>query len=329
MKHRLGFGPMSTDIIEILCQWTIDRDLPLMIIASRNQVDKRNSYVCTTSELRKIITNSGSKNVLMCRDHCGPYFKDGERGLSLLDAISSVKETIDEDLENGMDIIHVDISRIEEDQFGYGEKLIEHILRQSPRTLLEFGAEENIGISSELEVLKQELSFVSQFSENIRFIVSQTGSLVKERQIGTFDMNLTSMISAEIHSRGYLLKEHNADYLTINDLIKRKIAGVDALNIAPQLGCMQTLVTMELAKRHGRNSEWNDFANLVINEKKWERWKSLTKFDPLSAVISSGHYHFNTMTYKRLVSKIGREETHAEVKKGIYGILDGYSEFVK
>lgn len=327
IECKLGFGPMSTEIIEILCQWTIDRNHPLMIIASRNQVDKRNSYVCTTRELRRIISLSGSKNVFMCRDHCGPYFKDHDKGLSLQDAVSAVKETIDEDLENHIDVIHVDISQIKEDQFNYGAELIEYILKQNPNIILEFGAEENIGISSEIETLRQELQFVKNYSNNVRFIVSQTGSLVKETQVGQFDIKLTSTIASEIHSHGYLLKEHNADYLTSNEIIKRKIAGVDALNIAPQLGCMQTLTTMKLATKNGELSEWNNFANTVISNKKWERWKSLKKFDPVSAVISAGHYHFNSRNYKSLVNKIGQDRFLAELKSGVYNILDGYTEF--
>lgn len=329
LDYKLGFGPMSIEIAEIICQWTIDRDFPLMIIASRNQVDRKNSYVCTTRELRRLISASGSKKVLMCRDHCGPYFKDDDRNLSLIDAIAAVKETIDEDIENGIDVIHVDISRIKEDPFSHGQEIIEYILSQKSEMFLEFGAEENIGTSSEIEILQQELEFVKQFSKNILFMVSQTGSLVKETQVGRFDMNLTSLIAEEIHSHGYRLKEHNADYLTSNEIIKRKISGIDALNIAPQLGCMQTLITMKLALKHGNINEWNDFCNHVINGNRWERWKSLKKFDPLSAVISAGHYHFNTRIYKKIISKIGKDEFLSEMKAGIYNILDGYQEFCK
>jgi hypothetical protein len=38
-KFKLGFGPMSKDIVDILCKHSVENNYPLMIIASRNQVD--------------------------------------------------------------------------------------------------------------------------------------------------------------------------------------------------------------------------------------------------------------------------------------------------
>jgi hypothetical protein len=38
-KFKIGFGPMSTEIVDILCEYTEEKNYPLMIIASRNQVD--------------------------------------------------------------------------------------------------------------------------------------------------------------------------------------------------------------------------------------------------------------------------------------------------
>ena len=54
MDFRLGFGPMSPEAIKAICNYTYDTKRPLMIIASRNQVDAESGYVMTTPELRKL-----------------------------------------------------------------------------------------------------------------------------------------------------------------------------------------------------------------------------------------------------------------------------------
>ena len=42
---------MSREIIDIIAKYTVDHNYPLMIIASRNQVDYNCGYVCTSKEL--------------------------------------------------------------------------------------------------------------------------------------------------------------------------------------------------------------------------------------------------------------------------------------
>jgi hypothetical protein len=53
-----------------------------MIIASRNQIDSDNGYVMTTQELNDRVQKSDY--LWLCRDHCGPYFLDSEKNLSIV-----------------------------------------------------------------------------------------------------------------------------------------------------------------------------------------------------------------------------------------------------
>jgi hypothetical protein len=94
MDFRLGFGPMSREVITAICNYTHDTKRPLMIIASRNQVDAETGYVMTTPELRSLLNTLPTDYVWMCRDHCGPYFLDAEKNLSLRDAVEATKKTI-------------------------------------------------------------------------------------------------------------------------------------------------------------------------------------------------------------------------------------------
>jgi tagatose-1,6-bisphosphate aldolase non-catalytic subunit AgaZ/GatZ len=74
MNFRLGFGPMSREVIEILCNYSHNNKKPLMIIASRNQVDAESGYVMTTPQIREQLSTLPTDYIWMCRDHCGPYF---------------------------------------------------------------------------------------------------------------------------------------------------------------------------------------------------------------------------------------------------------------
>mgnify|MGYP003343926735 FL=1 len=113
-QFKLGFGPMSKEIIDIMCEWSRDEDYPLMIIASRNQVDVSDGYVCNTNELVNRVKHHKTPKILLCRDHCGPYFADTDLGLTIDEAIVRCKQTIAEDIAQGFDLIHIDVSRSEE-----------------------------------------------------------------------------------------------------------------------------------------------------------------------------------------------------------------------
>ena len=107
-QFKLGFGPMSKEIITILAEHTQKNNYPLMIIASRNQVDYVTGYVCTTAELAGQVQQYKNPNLLLCRDHCGPYFSDLDRGLTIEDAMDRCMKTISADIAAGFDLIHID-----------------------------------------------------------------------------------------------------------------------------------------------------------------------------------------------------------------------------
>ena len=64
---KLGFGPMSAEIIDTLVGYS-NQQHPIMIIASRNQIDSDNGYVMTTQELNDRVQKSDY--LWLCRDHC-------------------------------------------------------------------------------------------------------------------------------------------------------------------------------------------------------------------------------------------------------------------
>lgn len=324
-KFRLGFGPMSPEIIKILADYTKDNQYPLMIIASRNQVDYNSGYVCSTKELANMIKDHHSDNLLLCRDHCGPYFKDSDKNLSLYDAVQECKKTIQEDLANGIELIHIDVSRVETNPIAIATELINFTLAISPNVMMEFGSEDNTGIDvdSSLARIDSQLNFISQYRKNIKFFVTQTGSLTKSHQRGVFDVEKNRQTRFQIHQAGFLFKEHNADYFTENDIKLRLEAGIDSLNIAPQLGKIQT----DLLKEFAPADLWDKFADLVYNKNYWQRWVEEGVTDKAVAVSVSGHYCYNSAEYRNIMSAIDVAAFENELKVRVTDLINFYKKF--
>jgi len=294
-----------------------------MIIASRNQVDADSGYVMTTPELREQLQTLPTDYIWVCRDHCGPYFLDTEKQLSLADAIEATKKTIAYDIEQGFDLIHIDTSRVD-DTYGVAEELIRFCLELNPNIRFEFGTEENIGVAAGAIKYKEDVAFARQFP-NMQFVVAQTGSLCYEdRQAGTFDYHIAQDLVDVAEAAGVRLKEHNADYLTAEQIQLRKSAGVHALNIAPQLGVAQTKLLRDIATSCDLKEEWEAFSVRVLGSLRWQKWT--TDSNANMRVNIAGHYCFETDEYKDLVIKINqRLDWKYNLKKEIESILDLYT----
>lgn len=319
MIHKLGFGPMSPEIIDTLVSYS-NQGHPLMLIASRNQIDANSGYVMTTEALYERVYKTMSNYLWLCRDHCGPYFLDTEKSLDIGPAIEATKKTIAKDIEMGFNLIHIDTSRCN-DVYGVAEQLIEFCLKLNPKIHFEFGTEENVGVAAGVNKYQEDVKFASQFP-NMEFVVAQTGSLVMEdRQVGDFDIAIATELADFAHSKNVKLKEHNADYLTAEQIQMRKQAGVDACNIAPQLGVIQTKTILSLAQQF--NVDSTEFANTVLDSKRWKKWM-LNGGDQIK-INSAGHYCFTSDPYKQLVEKLNVHcNTDKEIESSIVQCLDLY-----
>lgn len=325
-KFKLGVGPMSLEAIDIMSSWSKHNALPLMIIASRNQVDSTTGYVCCTSELVERIQKNKTPRLLVCRDHCGPYFTDLDKGLSVKEAIVRCKATIDADIDSGFDLIHIDVSKIPENQLEYGKELIEYAISKNPSIKLEFGSEDNTGIDIESSIgrLSPQLQFLQAYKDNIVYFVTQTGSLTKGTQAGAFDVKENKKNIKLVHDAGFLFKEHNADYFNDKDIQKRITAGVDSLNIAPQIGTVHTTVL----KQFTSDAQWNEFSNYVYSKNYWQRWAEAGVADKETATILSGHYCFNSEIYKNIIANIDYDNFLYKLDREITSVLDHYTSFI-
>lgn len=320
-QYKLGVGPMSCEIIGAINSYSTS-SAPLMVVASRNQVDHTTGYVCSTQELVDMISNP---SILVCRDHCGPYFSNADKGKSLADAVAECKLTIVADIQAGFDLIHIDVSKAPVDQqLSCARQLIEFAIGLNPNILLEFGSEDNTGndLAQSAQNVTQQLQFIADYRNNIKFFVTQTGSLTMHTQVGQFDVEANKRTAKIIHDSGLLFKEHNADYLTKSDVDKRAIAGVDAMNIAPQLGVIQTTILKQMA---GHTPAWQRFAKYVHAQRAWKRWLTDAEYDFDLAVLVGGHYHFNTPEYLAVIDQLDFDLYYAKICSTMHALFDRYT----
>lgn len=313
---------MSSTINDILARYAKDKQRPLMFIASRNQVDAASGYVMTTKQLATQLHPLRSEYMMLCRDHCGPYFLDVEKSLGIRAAVEATKRTIAADIENGFDLIHIDTSRCE-DPYHIADELFNFSLNLNPNIKFEFGTEENVGVAAGVKKYQNDVKFASQFP-NMQFVVAQTGSLVMEdRQVGSFDIPMVKKLVNFAESAGVKLKEHNADYLTADQIALRKSAGVHACNIAPQLGVIQTKTVLELADRYDVDSGY--FKQRVLESEKWRKW--IIDGDESVKIAVAGHYCFADQEYYILEDKLNAHcDVAQEVEQSIHTCLNLYYE---
>jgi hypothetical protein len=314
IDSKLGFGPISPEIIEGVIKASALLAQPLMLISTQNQIDWNGGYVNNwkTSEyveyVHTILPKYPESHIYLCRDHLGPGFKN--------DNIDDVYKTLYDDIDNNFDLIHIDFSNIHADKntvLNETKKVILNIYKKTDTVRLEIGTEENVGRSiSTLADIEREVKFVKEYAEP-EFFVVQTGSLVKEiNQVGSFQKDFIVEAHNLLSSHRIRLKEHNADYLD-EDMIRARVGIVDAMNIAPQLGVLQTVTVIEQALIYG--VDITEFLNVSYNSKRWEKWlhKNSASNSMLCAIIA-GHYNFTSKAYQQLIFYLDKQ---IDIKKMI------------
>lgn len=299
---------MSPEIVEAVFSYSEKTGEPLMLIASKNQIDWDGGYVnyWTTKHyvnyINKLKAQYPKAQVYVCRDHCGPGFKN--------DDLSDVYKTIDSDIENNFDLIHVDFCHYKgsrKELLFESKKAIEYIVKKKSDMLLEVGTDENAGaFLNDVDAIEKDMAFFSA-AVPLEFFVVQTGSLVKEQnQVGGFNAEFIARIQERAKKYNVGLKEHNGDYIEQAEIQKRKDI-IDAVNVAPQFGVLQTTLTLQ--KCHTYGIDFTDFLNEAYQSGKWKKWlHHNTPENKYLCSIIAGHYVFSGLAYRRLVDKIGKHE---------------------
>lgn len=311
MKPALFLGPMSKNVVQAV----IDSQLPIALIPSRRQVELTGGYIGYSTEELYNVTR-GSK-VLLCRDHAGP-----QQGAYPDDGLDSLKED-----SRYLDIIHIDPWKVAtsiQEGIEMTAKLINYCLQINPSQKFEVGTEQAIyeyspeDLDSILSGLEELLAY--DFS-SIEYACVQSGTgldLPGRKNTRTFDSNKLSSFIEVCKKYEVKSKEHNGDYLVDNfGIATRFKLGLDAINIAPELGQLETEYYLY---KIGNNKKLLDkFYNICYESRKWEKWvdREVSNYE---LILTAGHYVLNTPAFIKEI-KSNFPEADKEIQQQLQELI--------
>lgn len=310
----IGIGPMSPNLLQATFELARDCDFPPMFIASRNQVDLDElggGYVNGWDQFRFAADIKAAAEAVgyegdyyLCRDHGGPWQRDGERNAHLPEdeAMALARMSYKADLEAGFDLLMIDPTK---DPYQIGKVIPLDVVLSRTVDLIQYCEDERralglpeIGYEVGTEETNGGLTSTEKYQEFIErlkvelgarglpmptFIVGQTGTLTRlTEQVGHYDFDNAVSLAKMAASYGVGLKEHNCDYLDDITMLIHAPAGVTASNVAPQFGTEETRALLRLAELEGKLAEKGLVAEpsrlrdvlleRAILTERWRKW---------------------------------------------------------
>ena len=289
-------GPMSQNIVDAIIEFCDETNNKIGLIPSRRQVEWDGGYVNNwTTEIFSKYTDK----LILKRDHSGPG-----QGYTDDDGFKSLEYDC-----KYLNMIHIDPWKkypTYEEGLTWTLKMIKFCYNKNPNIEFEVGTEESIRRFSptDIDILLTDLklNLTNKEFNQIKYAVIQSGTSLKETtNTGEYDKDrLVSMVKI-VKKHDLLSKEHNGDYIPV-DLIKEKMdLGLDAINIAPEFGLIETLSYVH----EGINID--KFWKICYDSKRWEKWVD-NNFDPytqkLDLIKICGHYVLSTPEFLKIKPNI-------------------------
>ena len=278
-------GPMTKNVVDAIVDFSSTTGHPIALIPSRRQVEWNGGYVnnWTTEELRQY-----APSLTIQRDHGGPG-----QGTNDDDGYESLAYDA-----KHFDLIHIDPWKKYPayiDGLNETVKMIKYCYDINPTVEYEVGTEQAIRPFEveELDNLVLDLQKLlpTEVYSKIKYLVIQSGTSLKgTTQTGNYDATrLKEMV--EVAKRYTLLsKEHNGDYIPVQVIREKFNLGLDAINIAPEFGLLETQTYLDEIKD---SKTLGRFWQICYNSKKWVKWVN-PEFDPYynreQVIKISGHY---------------------------------------
>ena len=361
----LGIGPMSKNCVDVVIELVNTYDIPLMLIASRRQIESAElggGYVnnWSTEEFSKYIEkNDKNQNIILCRDHGGPYQNENEnkKNYSFDEVMENAKKSFSVDIQSNFQIIHIDptenlISDLTQDEmlnriYDLYEFCYSIANKYNKKIFVEISLGKEDGGISNFSEIEYGIKNIKEFCNNKKlplplFMVIKTGNHVLEtRNIGILEDivdgkrleeedEIKKMIKF-CNKENIMIKEHNGDYLGESTLRYHPKIGIHGINVAPEFGVIETKAILTYFEQNNLEEFKEKFIDIAYNSKKWEKWimpnSTTTKNDK---AIISGHYVFSSPEFKNLkneiLEKIDEKENFdkflkSEIKKSIMKYL--------
>ena len=330
---------MSKNCVDVVIDLANNYDVQLMLIASRRQIESAelgNGYVnnWSTEEFSKYVAEKDIKNnVILCRDHGGPYQNENEikQNLSFEKIMENTKKSFRTDIESGFKIIHIDPSYDSSSELTLDEmlsrifELYEYCFSVSKEFQNEIFVEVSIGKEdgglSTLSEIKYTVFEIEKFCQKKNlplplFLVVRTGNYVMEMQnIGIFEDILCKKLPDDesklkdivefCNQKKIMIKVHNGDYLSDSALKYHPEIGFHAINVAPEFGVVETKSILSWLSRNNLEKYKEKFLDIAYESQKWQKWilpnSNLTRNEK---AIIAGHYVFSTEKFLKLKKEI-------------------------
>jgi hypothetical protein len=335
----LAVGVVSRNAVDAAIEVAYETRAPVMLVASRRQVDSEEfggGYVegwTTQAFVRYVRSRDRSNRVSLCRDHGGPWQHPSEVQARLpeREALRSALVSLEADITSRLDAIHIDTSGEIEGRTESGglvdrllflyERASEYARGRGLPLTFEIGCEEQspeihsraqleASIFTPLEALRQSAL------PRPRYVVVQTGTKVVEtRNVGQICAaddrqsaggQLRGLVDL-CHDRSVAVKAHNCDYLDECAWGTLRRAGVDAVNVAPEYGVVETGALLDALRRTGMVGESERFLELAYESGMWRKWMaSTTSASDYERAVISGHYVFSSPQFAIIRGRLER-----------------------
>jgi len=354
-KTNLAIGPISKNCVDSVIEIAEEIKTPLTLIASRRQIEMEElggGYVnaWTTSTFSNYVKSKNkSKNVILARDHGGPWQNNIELNekYNLKKAMLSAKKSLKEDIDAGFKFLHLDPSidpffkkiKLKDAQNRLFELLDfcnEYSKKKNIEVFYEIGTEEQTGTTVDFEEFENNLITIFEFCKKNKikkptFTVVQTGTKVMEmKNIGSFDspFRIENELPVEIQvpkvieickKHKIFLKEHNADYLSNEAIKMHPKLGIHAINVAPEFGVEETKSFVEVLKITKNKKFLDQFLELSYKSYKWKKWmlKDSNASDYEKSLIA-GHYVFADSNFKELKNRAKKNLSSKNIDLDFY-----------
>lgn len=282
-------GPMSKNVVD--CVIKHGQKHLIGLIPSRRQVDFSGGYVngWNTETFSSYVKKKNS-SVLLCRDHGG-----AEQGQVSDDGNKSFGTDA-----KYLDLIHIDPFRVSETIYQAAEKtadIIEKIFEVNPNVMYEVGTEEAI-FKYQPEDLNWMLGYLKirlriEYFNQIKYAVVQSGTrldLATRTNIGNYNNTRLQNFIEIVKNFDLMSKEHNGDYLADSfDVEVRFASGLDAINIAPEYGQIESEFYLEMCSKD--NALFEQLYEICYNSGKWKKWISdVSRVSKSQIIMTCCHY---------------------------------------
>lgn len=289
MKPKYFIGPMSRNVVDTIIEFCNDTKNIIGLIPSRRQVEWNGGYVnnWTVNEFSSYVKLK-TDNIILQRDHSGPA-----QGQVDDDGYESLKHDC-----QCLDLIHIDPWKKYSDLFEGAEmtvKMIEYCHNLNPEIKFEIGTEESIRRFEAVE-LNDMVQYVQKtlnpkLFEKIKYLVIQSGTSLKgTNQIGHYDRQRLLDTVTVAKKYNLLSKEHNGDYIPVTVIKEKFNLGLDAINIAPEFGLIETQTYLDKIRD---TYLFEMYFQICYESKKWIKWVD-KNFDPYinkeELIKICGHY---------------------------------------